>query len=153
MAVAKLNGANVTHEQFLLHEMRVVCSLHENGLEDDAVINKVVQKNLFQYPTEHKLRRMAQVCVARMNAANSESIVHTIAVGGSQAASQANLYAMMCSQPIIRDFMVNEVSRRLSDYDYALGPMEMNAYITRLQVEYEDIGLASHHQMSVLAQR
>ena len=126
-----------------MREMRVACQLREEGLDDEAIIERIKDENLIQYPTERMVGNIARVCVKRMNAVESERIVHIIATGLPEAAAQANLYAMMCAYPLVRDFMVNEVGRRYREYDLALGQMEMNAYMTRLEAAYDNIAEVS----------
>lgn len=135
----RLEGAAVTREQFLLREMRIACQLKRDGLSDSAVVAKIKDENLIQYPTERMVGNIARVCVKRINAVASDDIVRIIATGDHDAASQANLYAMMCTYPLVRHFMIDEVARRYSDLDYTLGAMEMGSYMTRLQVEFENI--------------
>lgn len=44
---------SLTREQFLFHESKVVAKLiADEGLTDEEIINKVVEENLFQFPTE-----------------------------------------------------------------------------------------------------
>ena len=150
--MARLDGAYITREQFLLREMRIACQLHLEGLSDEEIVAKTKDENLIQYPTERMVSNIARVCVKRINAVGSESIVSIIATGVREAAAQANLYAMMCTYPLVRDFMVNEVGRRYAEYDYALGQMEMNAYITRLQSEYENMAEVSESTLGKIKQ-
>lgn len=138
-----IEGAQITREQFLMREMRVACQLRVEGLDDEAIIARIKDENLIQYPTERMVGNIARVCVKRMNAVESERIVRIIASGLPEAAAQANLYAMMCAYPLVRDFMVNEVGRRYREYDLALGQMEMNAYMTRLEAAYDNIAEVS----------
>ena len=150
--MARLEGAYITREQFLLREMRIACQLHLEGLSDGKVVERIKDENLIQYPTERMVSNIARVCVKRINAVGSERIVSIIATGTPEAAAQANLYAMMCTYPLVRDFMVNEVGRRYAEYDYALGQMEMNAYITRLQSEYENMAEVSESTLAKIKQ-
>lgn len=137
--MAKLDGACITREQFLLREMRVACRLRLDGLADDEIIEKIKAENLIQYPTERMVGNIARVCVKRVNAVESDSVVRIIANGDFEAAAQANLYAMMCTYPLVRHFMLNEVARHFRELDYTLGSAEMGAYMTRLQMDYENI--------------
>ena len=148
----RLEGACITREQFLLREMRVACKLHLEGLSDEEVVSRIKDENLIQYPTERMVGNIARVCVKRINAVDSEQIVNIIANGTSEAAAQANLYAMMCTYPLVRDFMVTEIGRRYAEYDYTLGQMEMNAYITRLQTEYANIAEVSDSTLGKIKQ-
>lgn len=148
----KLEGAYITREQFLMREMRLACQLRLEGLTDEEIVARIKDENLIQYPTERMVGNIAQVCVKRMNAVDSEEIVRIIATGSPEASAQANLYAMMCTYPLVRDFMVNEVGRRYAEFDYALGSMEMNAYITRIQVEYPNIAELSDATLKKIKQ-
>lgn len=150
--MARLDGAYITREQFLLREMRITCQLHLDGLSNEEIVARVKDENLFQYPTERMVSNIARVCIKRIDAVASEGIVSIIATGTPEAAAQANLYAMMCTYPLVRDFMVSEIGRRYAEYDYALGQMEMNAYITRLQLEYENIAKASESTLVKIKQ-
>lgn len=141
--MARLEGATITREQFLLREMRVACRLREDGLEDDALVDEIASKNLVQYPTERMVKNIARVCVKRMNAVESPLVVHIIATGEKNAASQANLYTMMCTYPLVRDFMLHEVGRRYAQFDYQLGRAEVGAYLTNLQLQYENMAKLS----------
>lgn len=135
----RLEGACITSEQFLLREMRVACKLRLEGVDDDAIIVKIKEENLIQYPTERMLGRISRICVKRMNAVDSEAIVRIIATGMPEASAQANLYAMMCAYPLVRYFMLDEIARRYASLDYQFGTMEINAFMTRLQAEYDNI--------------
>ena len=150
--MTRIEGACITREQFLMREMRVACQLHEEGLDDETIVARIKNENLIQYPTERMVGNIARVCVKRINAVESEHVLHIIATGMSDAAAQANLYAMMCTYPLVRDFMVNEVGRRYREYDLALGQMEMNAYMTRLQSEYENIANVSDATIAKIKQ-
>lgn len=148
----RLEGACITREQFLLREMRIACQLRLEGLSDEEVVSRIKDENLIQYPTERMVGNIARVCIKRINAVDSEQIVGIIANGTSEAAAQANLYAMMCTYPLVRDFMVNEIGRRYAEFDYTLGQMEMNAYITRLQMEYPNIADVSESTLRKIKQ-
>lgn len=137
--MANLEGAAITREQFLLREMQVACGLREEGLSSEEIVAKIKAENLIQYPTERMVGNIARVCCKRIDAVDSDAIVRIIATGMPEAAAQANLYAMMCTYPLVRNFMSEVVSRKFQELDYVLGPMEMNAYITSLQVEYENM--------------
>lgn len=137
--MACLRGTDLTREKFLLREMGVACRLREEGLADDELIARIVEGNLFQYRTDRMLRSIARACVKRMNAVDSPAIIHIIATGLHDAAAQADLYALMSANPLVRDFMTGEVARHFATFDYQLGPVEMGAYLTRLQTSYDNI--------------
>ena len=151
-SVEPMNAAVITDDQFLLREMRVVCSLKLEGRGDKEIADLVVSKNLFQYPTERKLRKLANGCVRRIRAVDSDAIVRIVGHGEPEAAAQANLYTLMCAHPIVRDFMVNEIGRRFAEYDTVFGVQEMNAYITRLQVDHPDVAALADSTIAKIKQ-
>lgn len=53
-------SAQITREQFLFYEMRTTAKLMREGLNDDEIIDRIVEDNLFQYPTEKSIRQMAK---------------------------------------------------------------------------------------------
>ena len=52
--------ASLTREPFLFYEMRSTAKLMAEGNSDDAIVKEIVEQNLFQYPTEKSITRMAK---------------------------------------------------------------------------------------------
>ena len=52
--------ASLTREPFLFYEMRSTARLMEEKKSDETVIKEIVEQNLFQYPTEKSITRMAE---------------------------------------------------------------------------------------------
>ena len=48
-------SGQLTREQFLFYEMRTTEKLMAEGLDDGEVIKRIVDDNLFQYPTQKTL--------------------------------------------------------------------------------------------------
>ena len=55
--------AVLTREQFLFYETRTTARLLAEGLTEEEAVERIVSENLFQFPTEKTLRRMAQTCL------------------------------------------------------------------------------------------
>ena len=51
--------ASLTREPFLFYEMRSTAKLMAEGNSDDTIVKEIVEQNLFQYPTEKSITRMA----------------------------------------------------------------------------------------------
>ena len=47
--VGHYNSA-ITREQFLCYEMRTVAKLLNDGLNDEAAVERIISENLFQFP-------------------------------------------------------------------------------------------------------
>ena len=54
--------ASLTREPFLFYEMRSTAKLMVEGISNDAIVKEIVEQNLFQYPTEKSITRMAKAC-------------------------------------------------------------------------------------------
>ena len=52
-------SAVITREHFLLLQMRTTAKLLSEGYSEEETASKIVEDNLFQYPTEKTVRRMA----------------------------------------------------------------------------------------------
>ena len=61
-------NAAITREQFLFYEMRTTAKLVCEGLSNDKIVYRIVQENLFQFPTEKSLRKMVLACLRRLQA-------------------------------------------------------------------------------------
>ncbi len=57
--------ASLTREPFLFYEMRSIAKLMAEGNSDDAIVKEIVEQNLFQYPTEKSITRIAKACIKR----------------------------------------------------------------------------------------
>lgn len=99
--------ASLTREPFLFYEMRSTAKLMAEGNSNDAIVKEIVEQNLFQYPTEKSITRMAKACIKRLHALEDDSLVSAIA-------SQPNLKFIADAlggkgQPkdVIRDYFLN----------------------------------------------
>lgn len=131
-------SAQITREQFLFHEMRITAKLMQDGLDDSAVIEKIVQDNLFQYPTEKVIRRMARTCIRRLKAMDDQPLITAIAAQPSDTAKQICLYAMMKQYRLMWDFMITVIGAKYRSLDTSFGKIDVNTFMMRLQ-EQDDL--------------
>ena len=71
------------------YEMRSTAKLMSEGLSDEAVVTEIVEQNLFQYPTEKSITRMAKACMKRLHALEDETLVSAIASQPTEIASRS----------------------------------------------------------------
>ncbi len=126
-------SAQITREQFLFYEMRTTAKLICEGLEDKEVIDRIVDDNLFQYPTEKSVRQMARTCITRLNAMDDETLIEAIASQPSETAKQICLYAMMKQYRLVWDFMVTVIGEKYRTQDFSFSQMDENIFFMRLQ--------------------
>lgn len=130
-------SAQITREQFLFYEMRTAAKLLCEGLEDQEVIDRIADENLFQYPTEKSVRGMARVCVARLKGMGDEALIEAVAAQPSVTARQICLYAMMRRYRLVWDFMVTVIGEKYRLQDFSFGRMDVNVFLMRLQEQDE----------------
>ena len=80
--------ASLTREPFLFYEMRSTAKLMNEGLSDEAIVKEIVEQNLFQYPTEKSITRMAKACIKRLRALEDESLISAITSQPTEVAKQ-----------------------------------------------------------------
>ena len=126
-------NAAMTREQFLFYEMRTTAKLMNEGLDKDAVVERIVSKNLFQYPTEKSVRKMALACIRRLESMEDDTLVAAIATQPSDVAKQVCLYAMMRQYRLVWDFMLTVVGDKYRKLDSSFSKMDLNVFFMRLQ--------------------
>lgn len=136
--MGQYNGS-LTREQFLFFEMRITAKLMTEGLSDDEVVVRIIEENLFQYPTERSVKKMARVCIERLNAMRDQSLVQAIASQSSELAKQICLYAIMKYSKLVYEFMVTVIGDKYSSKDYSFGRIDLNVFFMRLQEQDDDV--------------
>lgn len=126
-------SAVITREQFLFYEMRTTAKLVAEGLNDEQVADRITSDNLFQYPTEKSVRRMALTCLRRLKALDDPDLVAAIASQPSDVSKQICLYAMMKQYRLVWDFMITVIGAKYENRDMSFSRMDFNVFMMRLQ--------------------
>lgn len=145
-------SAAFTREQFLFYEMRITAGLVCEGLNAEAVVSRIAEENLFQYPTERSVRKMAYCCLRRLKALEDETLVEALAVQPSEVAKQICLYAMMKQYRVIWDFMITVVGEKYRSQDMFLGKRDLNVFFMRLQEQDDWVATWSEATLTKLKQ-
>lgn len=126
-------NAAITREQFLFYEVRTTARLVCEGLGNDEVVDRIVKDNLFQYPTEKSVKKMALACLRRLETLEDQSLVNAIATQPSNVSKQICLYAMMRQYQLVWEFMLTVVGSKYRSLDTSFGKMDLNEFFLRLQ--------------------
>ena len=144
--------ASLTRESFLFYEMRSTAKLMEAGVSDDEIVKEVIEQNLFQYPTEKSITRMAKACIRRLHALEDNSLVSAIASQTTDVAKQICLYAMMKQCRLVWEFMLTVVGEKYRLKDTSFGKMDLNTFFMRLQEQNDTVASWSDNTITKLKQ-
>lgn len=144
--------ATITREQFLFYEMRTTAKLMSEELSDEKTVEQIVQDNLFQYPTEKTVKRMANTCIARLKAMGDNALIDAIANQPTDVAKQICLYAMMKQSRLVWDFMLTVIGEKYRLRDSSFGKMDLNIFFMRLQEQDDVVASWSDSTISKLKQ-
>ena len=145
------NGS-LTAEQFLFYEMRIVSKQYLEGKPIDEVIEYIKRDNLFQYPTERKISKLARACHRRIIALCNEKLVYKLANAPVEVAKQINLYAMMRYNRLVREFMTDIIAEKYRQQDLSYTKKDINVFFSRLREQNDDIAAWSEQTITKLKQ-
>lgn len=142
----------LTAEQFLFYEIRIVAKYFLEGKGIEEIIELVQRDNLFQYPTEREVSRLARACYKRLVALDNEKLVYEVANAPFEVAKQINLYAMMRYNRLVREFMEGLIGEKYRQHDFSYTKKDINIFFSRLQEQNDDIAAWSEQTIRKLKQ-
>lgn len=144
--------AAITREQFLFYEVRTTARLLCEGLSREEIVNRIVAENLFQYPTERSVRKMAYACLRRLDSLGDDSLIDAISSQSSDVSKQICLYAMMKQYRLIWDFMITVVGAKYQSMDMSFSKSEFRAFLLRLQEQDDYVATWSESTVKKICQ-
>ncbi len=145
-------SATITREQFLFYEVRTTAKLVCEGLNNAEVVDRIVKENLFQYPTEKSVKKMALACLRRLEALEDQTLVEAIADQPSDVSRQICLYAMMRQYRLVQDFMLKVIGEKYRKLDSPFGKIDLNVFFQRLQEQDDWVATWSDSTITKLKQ-
>lgn len=145
-------SAQITREQFLFYEMRTTAKLMREGLGDEEIVNRILEENLFQYPTEKSIRQMAKACIARLKGLGDEDLVEVVVSQSSEAAKQICMYAMMKQYRLVWDFMITVIGEKYRMQNFSFSKMDVNVFFMQLQEQDDYVARWSENTMKKIRQ-
>lgn len=144
--------ASLTREPFLFYEMRTTAKLLTSGLSDEGAVARITADNLFQYPTEKSIARMAKACIKRLQAMEDADLIYAIATQPTEIAKQICLYAMMKQSRLVWEFMLTVIGEKYRLKDSSFGRIDLNTYFIRLQEQDDTVASWSEGTITKLKQ-
>ncbi len=145
------NGT-LTAEQFLFCEMRIVSKQYLENKSIEEIITYIKRDNLFQYPTERMVTRLARACYKRLIALDNEKLIYELANAPTEVAKQINLYAMMRYNRLVREFMEELIGEKYRQQDFSYTKKDINVFFSRLQEQNDDVAAWSENTIRKLKQ-
>lgn len=145
-------NAAITREQFLFYEMRTTAKLVCDGHSKDEVVDNIVKNNLFQYPTEKSVRKVALACLRRLDALADDGLTEAIVNLPSDITKQICLYAMMKQYRLVWDFMITVIGSKYQLMDMSFGKIDLNTFFMRLQEQDDNVASWSDSTIKKLKQ-
>ena len=131
--------ASLTREPFLFYEMRTTAKLLCEGISEEDAVRRIVEENLFQYPTERSLAQIARACIKRLKFMENNSLVQAIASQPVEVSKQICLYALVKQSRLVREFMVTVIGEKYRLKDLSFGKIDLNTYFMRLQEQNDAV--------------
>ena len=145
------NGT-LTAEQFLFYEMRIVSKQYLEQKPIEEIVAFIKRDNLFQYPTERMIIRIARACYKRLVGLDNEKLVYEVVNAPLEVAKQINLYAMMRYNRLVREFMEGLIGGKYRQQDYSYTKKDINAFFSHLQEQNDEVAAWSEQTIMKLKQ-
>ena len=112
---------SITREQFMFYETRIVAKKILEDKSEEETVKEIVDDNLFQFPTEKNIKSIATGCYRKLQSTDNRNLVALVADASADIGKQAALYALMCYNAVVYDFMVEVIGVPLEGGDDGLG--------------------------------
>lgn len=132
-------SSSLTSEQFLFCEMSIAARFYLSGESVLGAIDIITENNLFQHPTERKVAYLTRACYRRLDALGNEKLIKELAFGPTEVAKQINLYAMMRSNRLVWEFMIQVIGEKYCNQDFYFSKKDLNAFFDRLQAQNDSV--------------
>ena len=133
-----MGTGQLTKEQFLFYEIRTVASMVCQNIDRNEILQRIIDENLFQFPTERMIKPLVGTCFKRIDALDSPDLVYGLANASSDVAKQINLYAIMKQNRLVRDFMITVIGEKYRTQEFEFSRKDLNIFFFRLQ-EQDDL--------------
>ena len=152
MDTTMMYNGSLTSEQFLFYEIRIVSKQYLEGKSINKIVKIIKHDNLFQYPTERKISKLARACHRRIIALDNDKMVYELANAPVEVAKQINLYAMMCYNRLVREFMTSLIGEKYRQHDFSYSRKDINVFFSRLREQNDNIATWSEQTIAKLKQ-
>lgn len=152
MSSSRQYNGGLTREQFLYYEVKVVAGSLCDGMNREEALAEIQSHNLFQFPTERMIASIFHTCLKRIDALESDALVYHLAKGTVEIGKQINLYAMMKSNGIVWDFMVDVIGEKFRTQQLDFSRKDLNVFFMELSNRIPTVASWSDSTISKIKQ-
>lgn len=143
---------SLTREQFLFYETRIVAKKILEDKNEEEVVKEIIADNLFQFPTEKNIKSIAKGCYRRLKSTNNMNLVALVADASADIGKQAALYALMCYNAVVYDFMVDVIGEKYRTQDLVFDKSCVTRFCSELRNKDEKVSEWSDATMNKIRQ-
>ena len=148
MAEIKYSAA-LTGESFLFYESRQVARLKLSGRNQQQIREEIKSQNLFQYATEKSLAKRINAVQKRVDTLD-EMLLRFLAEQPSATAKIINLYAIMNTNKLMLDFMIEVIGEKFEQGNLVLEKRDLNEFFAAKREQQENVARWSDETVAKL---
>ena len=137
MAEIKYSAA-LTGEPFLFYESRQVARLKLSGRNPQQIREEIKNQNLFQYANEKRLNIRITAVQKRIDTLD-EMLLRFLAEQPSATAKIINLYAIMNTNKLMLDFMIEVIGEKFEQGNLILEKRDLNEFFAAKREQQENV--------------
>lgn len=142
-------SSRLTGAPFLLFELKQVIHLKNKGFQDQDIRKKVKNENLFQYKRSTSVNRVLPSIMDRL-AIFDDFLRENFLQGSVEDRKALNLYAIMKTDVLFHEFMMEVLQIKMADHQYYLEKKDINAFFTHKAEQNEQIASWSETSIAKL---
>lgn len=148
MAEIKYSAA-LTGEPFLFYESRQVARLKLNGRNQQQIREEIKNQNLFQYANEKRLNIRITAVQKRVDTLD-ETLLRFLAEKPSATAKIINLYAIINTNKLMLDFMIEVIGEKFEQGNLLLEKKDLNEFFAAKREQQENVARWSDETVAKL---
>jgi len=142
-------SAALTGEPFLFYESRQVARLKLSGRNRQQIREEIKSQNLFQYATEKSLAKRINAVQKRVDTLD-EMLLRFLAEQPSATAKIINLYAIMNTNKLMLDFMIEVIGEKFEQGNLVLEKRDLNEFFAAKREQQENVARWSDETVAKL---
>jgi len=142
-------SAALTGEPFLFYESRQVARLKLSGRNRQQIREEIKSQNLFQYATEKSLAKRINAVQKRVDILD-ETLLRFLAEKPAATAKIINLYAIMNTNKLMLDFMIEVIGEKFEQDYLVLEKRDLNEFFAAKREQHENVARWSDETVAKL---